>query len=58
MSPCDGQSRNDQRADKPPLSIIEHSCSLCALHSNSGNRGMQKDMPKDDIFVPTTARKD
>jgi hypothetical protein len=49
MSPCDGQSRNNQRADKPPLSLIEHSRSPCALHSNSGNRGMQKDMPNGDM---------
>jgi hypothetical protein len=49
MSPCDGRSRNDRRADKPPLSLIEHSRSFCALRSNSGNRGMQKDMPNGAI---------
>jgi hypothetical protein len=38
-----------QRADKPPLSLIEHSRSPCALHSNSGKRDMQKDMPNSDM---------
>jgi hypothetical protein len=32
MSPCDGRSRNDRRADKPRLSLIEHGRSLCSLH--------------------------
>jgi len=30
-------------------SLVEHSRALCALHSNSGNRGMQKNMPDSDI---------
>jgi hypothetical protein len=30
-------------------SLVKHSRALCALHSNSGNRGMQKDMPDSDI---------
>jgi hypothetical protein len=41
-----GWSSNDRRADKPAL--LAHR-SLCALHSNPGNRGMQKDMPNGDI---------
>jgi hypothetical protein len=45
MSPCDGQSRHDQRADKPPLSLIEPAARFALCIAIRATVACKKDMP-------------
>jgi len=66
-SACDGRSRNDRRSDRPPLSLIEHSRALCALHQQFGqswhakrhaeHRKAYRTKYTDIDFLPTMARR-